>query len=40
MDDPRQPRDPLLVEDHYGLYEVTAAPEGNWAKVGDKLDAR
>ena len=21
----------------YGLYEVTAAPEGNWAKVGDKL---
>ena len=20
----------------YGLYEVTAAPEGNWAKVGDK----
>ncbi len=21
----------------YSLYEVTAAPEGNWAKVGDKL---
>ncbi len=21
----------------YGLYEVTAAPENNWAKVGDKL---
>ncbi len=21
----------------YGLYEVTASPEGNWAKVGDKL---
>jgi isoleucyl-tRNA synthetase len=21
----------------YGLYEVTAAPEGNWAKAGDKL---
>jgi isoleucyl-tRNA synthetase len=21
----------------YALYEVTAAPEGNWAKVGDKL---
>jgi len=21
----------------YGIYEVTAAPEGNWAKVGDKL---
>jgi isoleucyl-tRNA synthetase len=21
----------------YGLYEVTDAPEGNWAKVGDKL---
>jgi isoleucyl-tRNA synthetase len=21
----------------YGLYEVTAAPEGNWAQVGDKL---
>ncbi|MDH4982353.1 isoleucine--tRNA ligase [Hyphomicrobium sp. D-2] len=21
----------------YGLYEITAAPEGNWAKVGDKL---
>jgi len=21
----------------YGLYEVTAAPEGNWAKVGDRL---
>ncbi|MBU2534373.1 MAG: class I tRNA ligase family protein, partial [Alphaproteobacteria bacterium] len=21
----------------YGLYEVTAAPEGNWAEVGDKL---
>jgi isoleucyl-tRNA synthetase len=21
----------------YGLYEVTAAPEGNWAKVGEKL---
>ncbi len=21
----------------YGLYEVTAAPEGNWAKPGDKL---
>ena len=21
----------------YGLYEVTAAPEGNWAKVGDKI---
>ena len=21
----------------YGLYEVTGAPEGNWAKVGDKL---
>ncbi|HEY8248056.1 MAG TPA: isoleucine--tRNA ligase [Hyphomicrobium sp.] len=21
----------------YGLYEVTRAPEGNWAKVGDKL---
>jgi isoleucyl-tRNA synthetase len=21
----------------YGLYEVMAAPEGNWAKVGDKL---
>jgi len=21
----------------YGLYEVTAAPDGNWAKVGDKL---
>ncbi|MDR3497584.1 MAG: isoleucine--tRNA ligase, partial [Ancalomicrobiaceae bacterium] len=21
----------------YGLYEVTEAPEGNWAKVGDKL---
>ena len=21
----------------YGLYEVTAAPEGNWAKVGDKF---
>ena len=20
----------------YGLYEVTAAPEGNWAKAGDK----
>ena len=24
----------------YGLYEVTAAPEGNWAKPGDKLDPR
>ncbi len=22
---------------NYGLYEVTAAPEGNWAKPGDKL---
>ncbi|MFX8608841.1 hypothetical protein ABTM33_19300, partial [Acinetobacter baumannii] len=21
----------------YGLYEVTEAPDGNWAKVGDKL---
>jgi len=21
----------------YGLYEVTASPEGNWAKIGDKL---
>src|SRR5690606_10667869 len=21
----------------YGLYEVTGAPEGNWAKVGDRL---
>jgi isoleucyl-tRNA synthetase len=21
----------------YGLYEVTASPDGNWAKVGDKL---
>ncbi len=21
----------------YGLYEVTAAPDGNWAKVGDRL---
>ncbi|GLQ52992.1 isoleucine--tRNA ligase [Devosia nitrariae] len=21
----------------YGLYEVTQAPEGNWAKIGDKL---
>ena len=21
----------------YGLYEITGAPEGNWAKVGDKL---
>jgi isoleucyl-tRNA synthetase len=21
----------------YGLYEVTASPEGNWAKVGDRL---
>ena len=21
----------------YGLYEITAAPEGNWAKAGDKL---
>ncbi|MBC7832104.1 MAG: class I tRNA ligase family protein, partial [Hyphomicrobium sp.] len=21
----------------YGLYEVTAAPDGNWARVGDKL---
>ena len=24
----------------YGLYEVTAAPDGNWAKVGDKSDSR
>ena len=24
----------------YGLYEVTAAPEGNWAKAGDKLHPR
>ncbi len=22
---------------NYGLYEVTAAPEGNWAKAGDRL---
>jgi isoleucyl-tRNA synthetase len=22
---------------NYGLYEVTGAPEGNWAKVGDRL---
>ena len=21
----------------YGLYEVTAAPEGNWAKPGEQL---
>ena len=21
----------------YGLYEVTAAPDGNWAKAGDKF---
>ena len=25
------------AEVHYGLYEVTAAPDGNWAKRGDKL---
>ena len=24
----------------YGLYEVTAAPEGNWAKAGDRYRAR
>ena len=36
MDDPRQPRDHASrPRSQYGLYEVTAAPEGNWAKVGD-----
>ncbi len=37
LDHPRQPRDQLFAEDPYGLYEVTDAPDDNWAKVGDKF---
>ena len=37
MDDPGQPRDQLHSKIEYGLYEVTKAPDGNWAKPGDKL---
>ena len=37
VDHPRQSRDQLSSKIAYGLYEVTAAPEGNWAKAGDKL---
>ena len=36
VDDPRQPRRSAIRRKiAYGLYEVTAAPEGNWAKTGD-----
>ena len=41
VDHPRQPGDLVLVPKtiDYGLYEVMSdAPEGNWAKVGDKPD--
>ena len=37
LDDPWQPRHQLFAPIAYGLYEVTDAPEDNWAKVGDKL---
>ena len=37
VDDPGQPRDLVSAPSiEYGLYEVTKAPENNWAKVGDK----
>ena len=36
-----QPRHQLLVDAFaYGLYEVTDAPDGNWAKAGDTVHAR
>ena len=38
LDHPWQPGDQLLLEDRLWLYEVTAAPEDNWAKAGDKSD--
>ena len=37
LDDPRQPGDQLLAKIEYGLFEVTGAPDGNWAKPGDRL---
>ena len=35
LDDPRQSRDQFSPKIEYGLYEVTDAPEDNWAKIGD-----
>ena len=40
MDDPGNRAISFSSKIAYGLYEVTAAPEGNWAKVGDKLHPR
>ena len=40
LDHARQPRDRLFVQDRLRLYRVTAAPDGNWAKVGATLRSR
>ncbi len=36
MDHPGKPRDLFSSKIAYSLYEVTEAPAGNWAKVGEK----
>jgi len=38
LDTSRQSRHQFLPKIGYGLYEVTNAPEGNWAKSGDKFN--
>ncbi len=37
MDDPGNRAISFSSKIAYGLYEVTSASEGNWAKAGDKL---
>ena len=40
VDHSRQPRHQLFARIAYGLYEVTAAPDGNWAKAGRQVHPR